>query len=207
MSKYTQLLYFLIVFCCLQPTQRASPSTSWWASVSVCSWRSASWWPALPAGLGATAADLPLPPRGDSWRSPARKRRMRRGRALRRKMGRRQRSPKWQWGPWAITAVSPTVPWGVWMCSLQLRSWRRQDVWRRGNGSSGRSGGTGSRTSWSQGRGLLDECITTNCAWKDKSQSVCIEFYKQVWKFTSQGGSNKEDRISPTLQSPANLSV
>ena len=147
-----------------QPIQRASPSTSWWASVSASSWRCASWWPPSPAGPAAPAApaNLPLPPRGDSWRSPARKRTRTRRRALQRLMGRTQRALKWQWGPWVTAAASQTGLWGAWMCSRQPMSWRRLDVWKRGNESSGRSGGTGSRTSWSQGRGLLDECITTN---------------------------------------------
>lgn len=175
-----------------QPTQRASPSTSWWASVWASSWRCASWWQASPAGLVARE-DLLLPQRGDIWRSQVRNRRMT---ASQMTMKRRRRSLKWPWGHLrVILAVSLTVPWGAWMCLHQLRSWRRHDVWRRGNGLSGRSGGTGSRTSWSQGRGLLDECITTNrlfdctckstsdCKGKDILSTLEREMFP--WKWTA----------------------
>uniref|UniRef100_A0A3B3CHF1 Eva-1 homolog Ba (C. elegans) n=1 Tax=Oryzias melastigma TaxID=30732 RepID=A0A3B3CHF1_ORYME len=43
---------------------------------------------------------------------------------------------------------------------LEPRSWNGPRGWRRENGSSGRSGGTASRTFSGRERGLLEECTT-----------------------------------------------
>lgn len=159
----------------IQQIQRALAFTLFLECVSAWCWHSASWSSASPVNRGPTSR--PPPPRRNTWRTSARRTRRATTTRMKRGMMWKQRSPcPALKSPLVITPPSQTGLW-AWTSSLQLKSWNELSGWRRGNGSSGRSGGTASQISWGRGRGrgLLEECTIT------KMEQASRETVVELW--------------------------
>lgn len=158
-KKRAQLYVYGFTF---QQIQRALVSTS--SLVCASAWCSlyACWSSASHASLRPRLH--PLLQRKNSWRTLVRMRRMKTVRRMKR-MRMRKMQGTWrslsrsapQRSRWITSTVHQT---GTWTCSPQRRSWSERRGWRKGRGSSGRSGEMDNQTYWVQGLAPLEGCIT-----------------------------------------------